>query len=374
LPKRLLACAIVALSLAGCATGNPLGSALPSATGKRVATDWSGLLGKGVSSGLVAVDAAFVPGRALIRTADAEIARAAAGSVFGTITDAIPELGVSIVTLPKGLTVEAGVAALARVPGVEYAEPDYLAQSLAVPNDTYYGDQWGLPNVSAEAAWDVVTGNSAIKVGMVDSGIENKSGELAPGKQAACKNFSGTGKATDCNDAIGHGSHTGGIVAATTNNRKGMAGINWVSKLVVARVFGRSLTAPYSTVAAGIVWAKDSGAQVINMSLGGPVPDNTLYSAISGAAAAGVVLVASAGNDGLNTDNYPAKYVECIAVAATDETNGKAYFSNFGSEWVDVAAPGNNIWSMWTNGFMYRNSGTSMAAPFVSGLASLLYG
>jgi cell division septation protein DedD len=129
----------------------------------------------------------------------------------------------------------------------------------------------------------------------------------------------------------------------------------------------------YDGIANGIIWATDNGAQVINMSLGGPTYSQTLEDAVNYAWNHGVVIVAAAGNSNSTTAFYPAFFTNVIAVGATDAQDAKASFSNYGSSWVDIAAPGVNVYSTYKNATYASLSGTSMATPFVSGTAALVW-
>ncbi|MEW9032802.1 MAG: S8 family serine peptidase, partial [Planifilum fimeticola] len=141
--------------------------------------------------------------------------------------------------------------------------------------------------------------------------------------------------------------------------------------IYAVRVLNNSGSGTLDDVANGIIHAADSGADVISLSLGASVGATTLRDAVDYAWNRGVVVVAAAGNNGTSLPSYPAYYSNAIAVAATDSNDNKAYFSNYGS-WVDVAAPGVNIYSTYTGSSYASLSGTSMATPHVAGLAGLL--
>jgi hypothetical protein len=139
------------------------------------------------------------------------------------------------------------------------------------------------------------------------------------------------------------------------------------------KVLNNSGSGSTATVVQGIQWAAANGAKVISMSLGGPVYDAALESAVNQAWNSGCLLVAAAGNDGSTSPTYPAAFTKCIAVASTDSDDWLSSFSNYGEEWVDVAAPGNSIYSTYWNNTYATLSGTSMATPHVAGLAGLLF-
>ena len=324
----------------------------------------------------------------------------------GTPIAVIPGIGVEVVGVPARAE-EARAAGYARNPHVAFAEPDYIAHAMQVPvvddpNDTYFGKQWGLHNtgqeydigpeyplqegtedadIDAPEAWASTTG-SGIIIAILDSGIDLNHPDL-DGKLVGSYNF--TDSPTE-DDNYGHGTHVAGIAAAETNNGVGVAGLAGDSSLLNAKVLGDVGWGLSSWIAEGIVWATDNDANVINMSLGFYRKSRTLQAAVDYAWDGGVLLAAAAGNDGTSSKLYPAAYPNCIAVAATDDDDQRVdepgwWASNYG-DWVDVAAPGLYIYSTFPTHPYYLNkepnydygSGTSMATPFVSGLAGLLLG
>ncbi len=150
-----------------------------------------------------------------------------------------------------------------------------------------------------------------------------------------------------------------GIAAASTNNGIGVAGLGRDSTIMNVKVLNDSGGGYYSWVAAGIIWAADNGAEIINMSMGGKSHSQVLEDAVNYAWSKGVVVVAAAGNSGTSSPFYPAYYTDCIAVAATDSMDNVASWSSFG-DWVDVAAPGASIYSTLMTGGYGSKHGTSM--------------
>jgi len=313
----------------------------------------------------------FKPG-----TGNAEIAQlnAAHGA---RVSDVIPQLGVRRLQIPAGSDEEQVAAAYKGNRNVEYAEPDYIANAVGNVNDPYYlnATLWGLLKVQAPQAWDVTTGSPYVSVAILDTGIDLSHPDLW-GKIVASVNFSSS---TTGSDMYGHGTHVAGIVAAATNNGVGVAGIGYNSSLINVKVLGDDGSGSYAAVANGIIWAADHGARVINMSLGGTMYSATLESAVNYAWSKGVVVVAAAGNNSSTAQFYPAAYSNTIAVAATNADDTLASFSSRG-DWVDVSAPGVSIFSTVptgscplcaSSGYRYA-SGTSMASPFVAGLAALV--
>ena len=179
----------------------------------------------------------------------------------------------------------------------------------------------------------------------------------------------------DPSDDNGHGTHIAGIIAAAMDNGQGSTGVAPGVSLMPVKALGASNSGSWDNVAAGILYAVDHGARVINLSLGGSVPSSTFHDAIAYAAAHDVVVVAGSGNLPDGEPFYPAAYPEVLAVSATDATDNWWTSSNYG-DWVDVSAPGDKIWStLWTSASPVgygEKSGTSMATGFVSGLAALI--
>ena len=175
----------------------------------------------------------------------------------------------------------------------------------------------------------------------------------------------------DVSDDFGHRTHVVGIAAASTDNQIGVSGISWGSRILPVKVLDLWGSGWYSDIAAGIIYAADNGAQVINLSLGGEPPSDLLSSAVDYAHNHGALVIAAAGNSG-GAVLYPAAYDPVLAVAATNENDQRPVFSNFGSA-VDLAAPGTNIYSTWYRSNYFTKSGTSMATPHVSGVAALLW-
>jgi len=334
-----------------------------------------------------------VPGRVLVKFKDGSAQNDVNLQIRGnnaTVVDKIKALDILVLKVPE--SAEDKVAnTLSKNPRVEYAEPDYYAQALWTPNDTYFGNQWGLNNtgqkvlgvvgvvdadIDAVEAWDVTKGG--VKVAILDTGIDNNHEDLA-GQVILSKDF--TGSASGTNDLYGHGTHVAGIVAAVTGNGMGVAGVCPNCKLLNIKVLNDSGYGAYSWVASGITWAADNGAKVINMSLGGSASSKTLEKAVNYAWGKSVVLVGAAGNSGNQSKTYPGAYTNVIAVAATDNKDKKASFSEYGSKWVDIAASGVNVFSTFPNhkyalkkalNYDY-GSGTSMSTPMVSGVAGLVW-
>jgi thermitase len=272
------------------------------------------------------------------------------------------------------------IDSLQRDPNVLYAEPNYIAFAFdTVPNDSGYANQWGLPKIDAPAAWDITTASQDVVIAVVDTGIDLDHPDFScPGKLATGRNFVNPGAPP--NDDHGHGTHVAGIAAACTNNATGVAGVAWGARLMPVKVLDSRGSGTYEQVANGITYAADQGADVINLSLGGVDSNSTLSDAVQYAHDRGALVIAAAGNCGsgcwiggqyyYNPLFYPAVYPASLAVAATDSNDSWASFSEHHS-YVDVAAPGVGIYSTLLSGYGYLD-GTSMATPYVSGLAALI--
>jgi thermitase len=238
------------------------------------------------------------------------------------------------------------------------------------PDDPEYvvGRQWGLEMVRAPAAWYLSTGQ-AVTVAVVDTGADLTHPDLIDGLIDGWDYIENDEIPADGN---GHGTHVAGIVGATTDNARGVAGMGWGAKIMPVRVLDDQGEGDTLQVALGIRYAVEHGAKVINLSLGGYSGSQTLADTVAYAQAQGAVIVAAAGNHNTSAQFFPAAYEGVIGVSATNLSDEKASFSNYGT-YIDVAAPGDNLYSTLrspgTYGYM---SGTSMAAPMVSGLVALL--
>jgi len=261
---------------------------------------------------------------------------------------------------------EKGVSVADIVPSFS-ASPVSLGQSIA--NDPYVYRQWALLRIQVSGLKQNTAQDRNVIVAVLDTGIDSNHEDLA-GQVVVEVNFT-LSPASD--DVYGHGTHIAGIIAATSNNSMGIAGLAPESRLMnikVADDYGRCRSA---IAAKGIVWAVDNGANIINISIEIEEPSRELEEAIDYAWSRGVLVVAAAGNQATGLPVYPAFYKNCIAVTATDQDDRLAPLSNRG-EWVDVAAPGFNIYSTLPGDDYGYESGTSFATAYVSGLAALLYG
>jgi thermitase len=282
----------------------------------------------------------------------------------------IPELGVSVLAVPIGQAVTVA-AELNALPGVVYAEPNYPVSAFdLIPDDPGWPNQYNMRAIHAPQGWTWTTGATWVTIAILDTGVELSHPDLfvkiLPG-------YDFVNRDDIAQDDNGHGTHVAAIAAASTNNGVGMAGVDPGANIMPVKVLDAFGNGTNANVAAGITWATDQGAQVINLSLGGSFPSSVLEDAVNYAYERGVIMVAAAGNSGVGSVLYPAAYPAVIAVAATDNSNNRANFSNFGAE-VDVAAPGANIYSAYPGGGYGYRSGTSMAAPHVAGLAAILRG
>jgi thermitase len=322
------------------------------------------------SSGEQASDA-YVPDEIIVKWkagTSAQTMQAAHGKLGGQAVRKNSKLGIEVVKVTSG-SVREMIQKYKQNPNVVYAEPNYYFHALWIPNDpAFSSQQWGPQKIQAPQAWDVTRGSSAVKIAVVDTGVQDNHPDLQ-GKVINGWDFVQDDATPQ--DGNGHGTHVAGIAAAVTNNGEGIAGMAPDAKILAVRVLNNSGSGTLDDVAAGIQYAADQGAQVINLSLGGSSGTATLQNAVDYAWNKGSVVVAAAGNSSSSAPMYPAYYSNAIAVASTDSNDNKSSFSNYGS-WVDVAAPGSSIYSTYNRSRYATLSGTSMASPHVAGLAGLL--
>lgn len=355
-----------------------------------------------LGSGVAHADPAHVEGQLIVHF-DEGANRAVRDAVHrrarGAVAERISAIGAEVVRVADER------AALARYnadPAVRLAELDVVARALhddcsaanqlcLVPSDPSFALQWGLQNdastvqpaatspahdadIDAPYAWRQTTGSASTRIAVLDSGVDLDHEDLAT-KVVASYNAT---RSRTLDDKYGHGTAVAGVAAARTDNGVGIAGVGYSSSLMNVKVLDDRGVGSCSTVAKGINWAADNGANVINMSLG--FADCTAgRRAVDYAWGKGVVLTAAAGNDGDESATYPAYYPNVMAVAATDNADDKTSFSQFGG-WVDIAAPGINVYTTFPNhsnqlgktNYDY-GKGTSMSAPFVAGAAGLLW-
>jgi subtilisin family serine protease len=298
-----------------------------------------------------------------------------------------------VVLIPPTKTLPEAAALYAAHPGVKFVEPNYTLKLLDTrPNDTQYGNLWGMERINAPQAWDITTGSSNIIVAVIDTGVrythedlkENMWVNPAPGPMndvygAAWTGGYGAMTSGDPMDTNGHGTHVAGTIGAVGNNLLGVAGVNWRVRIMALKFLdpGGSTT----DAIAAIEYAIQKGAHLTNNSWGGGGYSGALRDVIAAAGLANQLFVAAAGNDSQNMDlnnSYPAGYDvdNIIAVASIAESGALSGFSNFGATRVHIAAPGSFIYSTWSTSDNAYNSisGTSMACPHVAGAAALLLG
>ncbi len=272
-------------------------------------------------------------------------------------------------------------AQLAADPRVEIVEPMHRRFVSFVPNDPLYKQQWHLPRVGSEQAWDYGCGRG-VTVAVIDTGVAcydkgpfSVGSDLSGSRCVAGYDF--VNDRPEAADDHGHGTHVAGTIGQTTHNGKGVAGLAHCARLMPIKVLSGDGWGSDADVASGIRFAADEGAQVINLSLGGPSPSKVLAAAVRYALAKGVVIVAAAGNSHFDV-GYPAAFPGVLAVSASDAHDEIAWFSSRGPE-VGIAAPGVDITQQTVcNGgtdkceLFGEWSGTSMASPHVAGAAALL--
>lgn len=438
-PIYLLVVLSIVLVIASC--GSNTTSSLPADTSKEIASSKVTVQSvlAGMEKAKYAQGELLVKFKSGIIAASSLKTHQAMGGVVLRRFPAVPNL--ERVKLPAGLSVKDAVVKYMSAPEVEYAEPNYIRRSSAtIPNDTAFGEQWALHNtgtfasgtadadIDAPEAWDITRGSSGIVIAVLDTGIDLNHSDLVgniwtnPGETSCTDGVDndGNGFVDDCpgwdfstcaqfdadtgicdtpktadnnpSDDNGHGTHVSGIIGGVGNNGQGISGVMWAVQLMPLRFLNKDGEGTIGDEIAAIDYAvlmknRGTNIKVINASFGGEGFSQAERDAIASANAVGILFIAAAGNggtDGFGDNNdlvptFPASHTtpNIIAVAATDQNDNRAPFSDFGPNTVHVAAPGVFILSsiptsIFPQGHIFLD-GTSMSAPHVSGLAGLLY-
>ena len=315
----------------------------------------------------------------------------------------------SLLRVKDPVATQAVLRRLRQTEGILYAEPNYRLRLFATPqppdnifpDDVEFPKQWSLRNTGQRTgragvdlnmteAWRITTGDSRIRVAVIDTGIdyyhpdlvrnmwrnhgetpENGEDEDGNGYTDDVHGYDFVSDDGDPFDDLNHGTHVAGIIGADGNNEIGVAGISWKIQLMALKAFDETGSSDVAHVVQAIEYAIDKKAAIINASWGGPDKSLALEEAVNRAHRAGLVFVAAAGNNHNDAAPSPAAYPVTLAVGATDRTDQRAFFSNYG-KYVDVAAPGMDILSTFPDAGYAESSGTSMAAPHVAGVAAMI--
>jgi subtilisin family serine protease len=366
------------------------------------------------ASPALATPAEHVPDEVVVRfEADATVAeRVASREAMGAELDErllLPRA--QVLELPAGTPIDEAVASLERLPGVAYAEPNYVRETMATPDDPGFWEQWGLHNtqqrsgyfaqavfdadIDALEAWDKTTGSPSVTIGIVDTGIDSDHPDLRPN---LVPGYDFVANDADASDEHGHGTAVAGAAAAVGNDGEGIAGVAWGSKLMPLRVADSSGATTSSSLASAFAYAADVGLPIVNGSLGagrvgssGRAPSQAEIDAIARASNTLFVFAAgSFGGTGFDLDRpriewYPCEYdlPNIICVSTSDQSDQPAtYRDNWGATAVDIFAPGLNVLAIDPAGDLGLSSeelggysyveGTSIATPQVAGAAALV--
>lgn len=346
----------------------------------------------------------FTPAEVLVRfgpNAEPEVRSRLRAELGASVADALPVPGLQLLELPPGTPVADAVAKLERAPRVLYAEPNLYRKLRVVPDDPFFTQLWGLSNqgqvfaslagpptqgtadadVDAPEAWDFTTGSRDVTVAVGDSGVAYRHPDLQANiDPRGADLLSGSG---DFDDREGHGTRVAGLIGARGNNGIGVTGMSWQVSLMPLRIGESGISA--AAAVRSYAYAAAHGVPIYNGSFGDPTPSQAERDAITAASKTLFVFAADNGGadgSGDNSDavgDFPCAYPlpNIVCVGASDRHDGLAAFSNYGRATVDLAAPGESVGSTISSGPGVAGgdygpqSGTSFAAPSVSGAAAL---
>ena len=296
------------------------------------------------------------------------------------------EPGLQILTVPPNETVSTLVAAYQQSGLVDFAEPDYLGHTAAtIPNDPKYldGTLWGLAKISAPDGWDVQTSASNIIVAVLDTGVRYTHEDLAANIWTNpidhTHGLNAVAGSTDPSDDSGHGTLVAGVLGAVGNNGVGVVGVAWHVQIMACKCFDKFGVGDVADCVTCLEYARTNNAKLINASWGFATNSLALSNALYRAQSDGIIVAAASGNLGTNIDltpSYPSSYhfdnVVSVAYTTMDDSLGSA--SNYGATTVHLGAPGDQIYSTFaaTDSFYYTQSGSSYAAPYVTGALALI--
>ncbi len=351
----------------------------------------------------------FRPGEVIVKF-KSDVSTASINSVLSNagiqIARQFSDISVYKCTISGDKAVHTAVAECNADPNIEYAEPNFIYHTFKTPDDPRFSDLWNLTMISAPEAWDLQTGDRANIVGVIDTGVDldhedleaniwKNPGESGDGKESNGIDDDSNGFIDDYrgwdfinndnnpDDDNNHGTHVSGTLGAVGDNGIGIVGVNWEVSIMALKFLDASGSGSLDDALGCILYGVNNGAKVLSNSWGGGGFSQALEDAIQFANDNGVLFVAAAGNggeDGVGDNNdsvssYPANYEvpNVISVAANTSSDNLTRFSNFGKNFVDLAAPGADILSTVRNNGYQRFSGTSMATPHVSGAAALIW-
>ncbi len=278
----------------------------------------------------------------------------------------LKKLNAHVVELPEDVDEVEVMRELKKDPRLKYVELDMAVTHDAVVSDPSYSSSWALPKIQTPFAWDNANG-SGVTIAILDTGVDSMHPDLAPNMVPGWNTYDNN---ADTSDVYGHGTKVAGTAAMAANNSIGSAGVAWGAKIMPVRISAPDGNVAYwSTVAQGIYWAADHGAKVVNISYSGVSGSSTVQSAAQYLRNKGGVVVVSAGNTG-GLLGYAASDSMLVA-AATDSNDLRASWSSYGS-YVDISAPGVNIYTTLRGGGYGNVSGTSFSSPIVAATAALM--